>query len=44
MNEYKKFIDTMKRTKVKPQEISIYGSEIHQKQQENRRFYPQMVA
>lgn len=41
---HKQFIDTMKRTKVKLQEISIYGSEIYQKQQENRRFYPQMVA
>ena len=38
------FIDTMKRTGVKPQEISIYGRKTRQKQQENRRFYPRMAA
>ena len=44
MKEYKKFIDTMKRTGVEPQEISTYGRKTCQKRQENRRFYPQMAA
>ena len=38
------FIDTMKRTGVKLQEISIYGRKTYQKQQENRCFYVQMAA
>ena len=38
------FIDTMKRTGVKPQEISIYGHETSQITHEKRRFYPRMAA